>query len=67
MATGHEQAYKELWGDSSEDRELSRNAMLETRMAQLVQRIYDGQSQDSGTTLLYYDAILVDEGQDFRL
>ena len=67
LATGHEQDYKELWRDSSEDGELSRNAVLETGMAQLVQRIYDGQSQDSGTTPLYYDAILVDEGQDFRL
>ncbi len=67
LATGHEQAYKELWGDSSEDRELSTNAVLENRMAQLVQRIYNGQSQDSGTTPLFYDAILVDEGQDFRL
>ena len=67
LDTGSEQAYNDLWKNASADSELSRSAVLETRMAQLVQRIYDSQSQDSGNSSLYYDAILVDEGQDFRL
>lgn len=65
--TGHEKDYKKLWKGSLDDRELSTNAILEIRMAQLVQRIYDGRRQDTRIPQLYYDAILVDEGQDFRI
>ena len=61
LATGHEQDYKELWGNSSVD------AVLEIHMAQLVQQIYDPQRRGDGSLPLSYDAILVDEGQDFRL
>ena len=61
IATGHEQEYKELWRNSTED------AVLETHMAQLVQQIYDQESQSTGSLPPVYDAILVDEGQDFRL
>ena len=61
LATGHEQDYKKLWRNSSDD------DVLETHMAQLVQQIYDRQRQGNGSLPLFYDAILTDEGQDFRL
>ena len=61
LATGHEQDYKELWRNSSDD------DVLETHMAQLVHQIYDRQRQGNESLPLFYDAILTDEGQDFRL
>lgn len=67
LATGHEKDYERLWTESLDDRESSANAVLKTRMAQLVQRIYDGLRRGTHTSHLYYDAILVDEGQDFRI
>lgn len=56
---GREEDYKGIWSH------FSRKEVLNERMAELVRGIYiDGPMHES---LPVYDAILVDEGQDFRL
>ena len=56
--SGNDAHYDALW------RKHPAEEVLEHRLAELVGQIYDNQS--SGTSLPQYDAILVDEGQDFR-
>ena len=56
---GYERDYDQLWtNDQNEE-------TLKHRMAKLVSRIYDDSS--TNTDLPVYDAILVDEGQDYEL
>lgn len=57
-STGYEDDYYKLWDYSSEER-------LNYRMAELVSDIYDNPSNNSNVPR--YDAILVDEGHDFRI
>ena len=60
---GHAEAYQLLWRSSSDSdgSRLDRRTVLEHDLPSLVRRIYSG----SGW-VPKYDAILVDEGQDFR-
>lgn len=60
---GHAEAYRLLWHSScdGDGSRLDRRTVLEHDLPSLVRRIYSG----SGWTPKY-DAILVDEGQDFR-
>ncbi len=58
VVSGYSVRYGNLWANQIPDDVLERN------MAELVCEIYDCLSSDA--VLLHYDAILVDEGQDFR-
>ena len=60
--TGHAEEYKRLWASSSDADELQPEPLSE--LASLIQRLYN---EDAGRGIMpKYDAILVDEGQDFR-
>ena len=65
--TGHEKRYKQLWA-TYEDEEV-----LKYHLAELVQRIYDPSIEEEDEYVVLsdapprYDAILVDEGQDYEL
>lgn len=64
-STGHIAEYYELWrGSSSDDGELDSQPVLEEKLASLVRGIY---GRYAGMDVVpKYDAILVDEGQDFQ-
>ena len=57
--TGYENKYYQLW------RQFSEKAVLDRQMAELVSRIYEDPLVKD--VLPIYDAILVDEGQDYNL
>jgi len=65
----HDEKYKALWASSSADSPESKDAeqepssALDEKLPKLVQRLY--KNTDSNDLLPKYDAILVDEGQDF--
>ncbi|MBL9118871.1 MAG: AAA family ATPase [Phycisphaerae bacterium] len=59
--TGNKQAYQELWSDRSGDGESGAENAMNTGLAQLVAGILT----DPDTAFQPYDAVLVDEGQDF--
>ena len=59
---GHFTEYIDLWRESSIDGD--RDSVLNRDLALLVKRIYKGNAEIE--TLPKYDAILVDEGQDFQ-
>lgn len=61
--TGHIEAYKRLWASSSDGEDLQPEPVLSEGLASLLQELY---RNDSGNTMPKYDAILVDEGQDFH-
>lgn len=56
--SGHEKQYSELW------RETDKDTVLDQRLPELVQQIYD--EAEDRCNLPEYNAILVDEGQDYR-
>lgn len=60
--TGNIERYKALWASSSNGFGLQPGPILESGLAMLVQNIY----RDAAGIVPKYDAILVDEGQDFR-
>lgn len=62
--TGNIDAYKRLWASSSVGEELQAEPVLSEGLPALVQRLY--LENDAQSALPKYDAILVDEGQDFR-
>ena len=63
--TGHSKEYKHLWALSSNGDELQPESVLSESLPTLLQRLY---RDDAGVASCpKYDAILVDEGQDFRL
>ena len=57
--TGHEEFYNQLWITNQ------KKEVLKHRMAELVSRIYNDPSANADLPI--YDAILVDEGQDYEL
>lgn len=61
LETGNSPEYKGLWASSSNGDELKPEPVLSEGLPSLIQRLY---REDSGT-MPKYDAILVDEGQDF--
>jgi AAA domain/Nuclease-related domain len=61
--TGHGTEYKSLWASSSDGEELKPEPVLSEGLPLLMQRLY---REDHGA-MPQYDAILVDEGQDFLL
>lgn len=61
IGSGNRKAYSEVWARSSDGDELQPDPVLQVELARLVQRLYQ-QSHDS---LPRYDAVLVDEGQDY--
>ena len=56
--------YKELWHNPSNDDDFDSKPVLVESLAQLVQQIC--RNDPSGASCTKYDAILVDEGQDFQ-
>lgn len=62
LDTGHEADYKRLWRNTSNDGDS--DTVLDESLAQLVHTIYS--NERSGASPTKYDAILVDEGQDYR-
>ena len=65
LDTGHGEEYKHLWALSSNGDELQPESVLSESLPTLLQRLY---RDDVGVASCpKYDAILVDEGQDFRL
>lgn len=62
--TGNIEKYKGLWASSSNGEELQPEPVLSEGLASLIQELYRDDSIRSG--IPKYDAILVDEGQDFR-
>jgi len=64
LDTGHGEEYKRLWASSSDGDELQPEPILSEGLPSLMQRLYH---EDAGNSAMpRYDAILVDEGQDFR-
>lgn len=64
LDTGHGEDYKRLWASSSDGDELQPESVLSEGLPSLIQRLY---REDAGNVdMPRYDAILVDEGQDFR-
>ena len=64
LDTGHAEEYSRLWASSSDGDELQPQPVLDEALASLMQRLYH---EDAGRGVMpKYDAILVDEGQDFR-
>jgi hypothetical protein len=64
LDTGHGEEYKRLWASSSDGDNLQTEAVLREGLPSLMQQLY---GQDAGHGgMPRYDAILVDEGQDFR-
>ncbi|MBF0586720.1 NERD domain-containing protein [Prosthecochloris sp. N3] len=64
LDTGHEEEYKKLWALSSDGDVLQSEPVLSEGLPSLIQRLYR-EGAGSGA-MPRYDAILVDEGQDFR-
>ena len=64
LDTGNKELYDELWASSSAGDDLDPDPVLRDDLASLVMRLY---RDDAGGSMPEYDAILVDEGQDFRL
>ena len=62
--SGHTQQYKRLWASASKGSELQHEPVLNEDLAALVQELYQADARKS--EMPRYDAILVDEGQDFR-
>ena len=63
LETGHSEEYKRVWSSSADGDELQPEPVLNEGLASLVQRLY---REDVGRSVMpRYDAILVDEGQDF--
>ena len=63
LDTGNKELYDKLWASSSTGDEMDPDAVLRDDLASLVKRLY---REGSGGGMPEYDAILVDEGQDFR-
>lgn len=64
LDTGSKRLYDELWASSSVGDDLDPDPVLRDELASLVMRLYQ---EDDGEGLPTYDAILVDEGQDFQV
>ena len=64
LDTGNKELYNELWASSSVGDDLDPDPVLRDDLASLVMQLY---RDDAGGSIPEYDAILVDEGQDFRL
>lgn len=64
LGSGNKERYDELWASSSTGDDLDPDPVLRDDLARLVKRLY---REDAGARKPKYDAILVDEGQDFRL
>lgn len=62
--TGNKARYDELWASSSLCDDLDPGPVLRDDLASLMTELYQ---EDAGEGMPRYDAILVDEGQDFRL
>jgi hypothetical protein len=64
LDTGHDAEYKSLWASSSIGDELQEEPVLSEGLPSLMQQLYREDARHGA--LPRYDAILVDEGQDFR-
>lgn len=64
LDTGHGDEYNRLWASSSDGDELQAESVLSEALPSLIQQLYR-QDVECGA-MPQYDAILVDEGQDFR-
>lgn len=64
LDTGSKKLYDELWASSSVGVDLDPDPVLRDELASLVMRLY---REDGGGGMPAYDAILVDEGQDFHV
>lgn len=64
LDTGHGEEYKRLWASSSDCDEMGPDFILDEGLPALIQQLY---REDAGLGAMpRYDAILVDEGQDFH-
>jgi AAA domain len=61
LDTGHGAEYRKLWASSSDGDELKPEPVLSNGLPSLMQRLY----RENSELMPKYDAILVDEGQDF--
>ena len=64
LDTGHAEEYDRLWASSSDGQELQPDWVLSEGLPSLMRRLYSENASRGAMPL--YDAILVDEGQDFR-
>ena len=64
LDTGSKKLYDELWASSSVGDDLDPDPVLRDELASLVMRLY---REDADGSMPAYDAILVDEGQDFHV
>lgn len=64
LVSGQKERYQGLWASSPDERELDTASVLNEDLASLMMTLYQ---EDAGEEMPQYDAILVDEGQDFRL
>jgi hypothetical protein len=63
IGSGNKNAYDELWTEESAADEFEVDDVLQKDLPRLVQRLYE----ENPDTLPHYDAVLVDEGQDYYL
>ena len=64
LDTGHAEEYDRLWASSSDGQELQPDRVLREGLPSLMRQLYSENA--SRGAMPQYDAILVDEGQDFR-
>lgn len=64
LGCGQQDVYKRIWSASSDGGELQAGPVLQDGLADLVRSLYD--NPDLADAVPRYDAILVDEGQDYR-
>lgn len=65
LETGNAEEYKKLWASTSDGDKLQIDPLLANGLPSLIQRLY--REDIGGGIMPKYDAILVDEGQDFHL
>ena len=63
-ASGHADDCQELWRTSADGDDSDSESVLSERLARLVEQIY--REHEGSAVMPKYDAILVDEGQDFQ-
>lgn len=63
LETGNDELYGKLWASSSDGHDLDTDSVVNEDLALLMVQLY---RQEASGGMPKYDAILVDEGQDFR-
>ena len=63
LETGHLNEYRALFGENGPEENLDRQSLLNDKLPALIAGLLDADVEQKA---IYYDAVLVDEGQDFK-